>query len=90
MASQAKGRPYRNQYLDDGGDHVTFEVFADGIWNPLDVFQGGGNDRNAHPGEYYDLTPFLSSDVRIRFETSNQGSMENGDGLRFDNFEVFA
>lgn len=81
---------HKRQYLDDGGDRVTLEVFADGIWNPLDVFQGGGNDRNAHPGEYYDLTPFLSSDVRIRLETSNQGSMENGDGVRFDNFEVFA
>jgi len=81
---------HKRQYLDDGGDYVTFEVYADGAWHALDVFQGGGNDRNAHPGAYYDLTPFLSSDVRIQLETSDHGSMENGDGVRFDNFEVFA
>lgn len=81
---------HKRQNFDDGGDYVIFEVHADGVWHELDVFQGGGNDRNAHPGEYYDLTPYLSSDVRIQFKTSDQKSMQNGDGVRLDNFNVFA
>ncbi|MEZ4333979.1 MAG: hypothetical protein R3F35_19675 [Myxococcota bacterium] len=81
---------HKRQNFDDGGDYVVFEVHADGVWHELDVFQGGGNDRNAHPGAYYDLTPYLSADVRIQFRTSGQKSMKNGDGVRLDNFSVFA
>ncbi|MCA9504635.1 MAG: hypothetical protein KC616_16215 [Myxococcales bacterium] len=81
---------HKRQYFDDGGDYVIFEVFQDGLWHELDIFQGGGNDRNAHPGNYYDLTPFLSSDVRIQFKPSSQGSMKNGDSVRLDNFNLFA
>ena len=81
---------HKRQYLDDGGDRVTLAVHADGVWYDLDVFKGGGNDRNGHPGEYYDLTPYLSSDVRIQFRTSNQRSMKNGDSVRLDNFNIFA
>ncbi|MBK7948248.1 MAG: hypothetical protein IPK00_05805 [Deltaproteobacteria bacterium] len=81
---------HKRQYFDDGGDYVIFEVHANGSWHELDIFQGGGNDRNGHPGEYYDLTPYLSSDVRIQFKTSDHGSMKNGDSVRLDNFNVFA
>ena len=81
---------HKRQYLDDGGDRVTFAVHADGVWYDLDVFKGGGNDRNGHSGEYYDLTPYLSSDVRIQFRTSNHQSMKNGDSVRLDNFNIFA
>jgi lysophospholipase L1-like esterase len=81
---------HKRQHLDDGGDRVTLAVHADGFWYDLDVFKGGGNDRNAHPGEYYDLTPYLSSDVRIEFRTSNQKSMKDGDSVRLDNFNIFA
>lgn len=81
---------HKRQYFDDSGDRVTLAVHADGFWYDLDVFQGGGNDRNGHPGEYYDLTPYLSADVRIQFRTSNQKSMKNGDSVRLDNFNIFA
>lgn len=81
---------HKRQYFDDGGDYVIFEVYGNGQWHELDIFQGGGNDRNGHPGEYYDLTPYLSSDVRIQFKTSDHGSMKNGDSVRLDNFNVFA
>jgi hypothetical protein len=80
---------HKREYFDDGGDFIALEVYADGFWYELDVFQGGGNDRNIHPGEYYDLTPYLSSDVRIQFRSSTQKSMKNGDGVRLDNFNVF-
>ena len=61
---------------------------ASGIW--LDQFQGGGNDLGEHAGNYYDLTPYISSDLRIMFETENQGSMRDGDRVKFDNIDIFA
>lgn len=81
---------HMRESLDNGDDRVTLEVWADGIWHELDVFKGSGNDRNIHPGEYYDLTPYLSSDVRIRFRPSEQKSMKDGEGVRVDNFNIFA
>jgi hypothetical protein len=83
--------------LDDSGDRVALFVFdADGSdssppgWVQLDSFAGPGVDVGLHNGEYYDLTPFLSADMKIRFQTNNARSMENGDGLKWDNVSVFA
>jgi hypothetical protein len=83
--------------LDDSGDRVDFLVFdADGSdnrppgWVQLDSFAGPGVDVGEHNGEYYDLTPFLSTDLKIRFQTNNARSMENGDGLKWDNVSIFA
>ena len=59
-------------------------------WVQLDVFRGGGVDVGVHNGEYYDLTPFLSPELKVRFLTNNAKSMENGDGLQWDNFSIFA
>lgn len=81
---------HKRENLDDGGDRVYFKVFKDGVWYLLDVFKGSGNDVGEHCGQYYDLTPYISSDVRIRFETENQRSMKSGDRVRFDNISVFA
>ena len=36
------------------------------------------------------MTPFISADVRIMFETENQKSMKDGDRVKFDNFNLFA
>ncbi|MFK7897938.1 MAG: hypothetical protein AB8G23_19045 [Myxococcota bacterium] len=81
---------HKRESLDNGDDRVTLEVHADGDWYELDVFKGGGNDRNIHPGNYYDLTPYLSDDLRIQFRTGNQKSMKNGEGIRVDNFNIFS
>ncbi|MBW2425517.1 MAG: hypothetical protein JRG86_14795 [Deltaproteobacteria bacterium] len=81
---------HKRESLDNGDDRVTLEVYADGFWYELDVFKGSGNDVSSHPGEYYDLTPYLSSDMRIQFRPSPQKSMKDGEGVRLDNFNVFA
>jgi lysophospholipase L1-like esterase len=80
---------HKRENLDDGGDRVYFKVYKDGIWYLLDQFQGNGNDLGEHAGNYYDLTPYISSDLRIMFETENQGSMRDGDRVKFDNFDIF-
>jgi lysophospholipase L1-like esterase len=81
---------HKRENLDDGGDRVYFKVYSNGDWHELDRFQGGGNDAGEHAGRYYDLTPYLSSDLRILFETENQGSMKDGDRVKFDNISIFA
>lgn len=81
---------HKRENLDDGGDAVIFKVYKNGVWYPLDRFQGGGNDLGEHAGQDYDLTPYLSSDLRILFETENQGSMRDGDRVKFDNINIFA
>ena len=81
---------HKRENLDDGGDRVYFNVYKNGLWYRLDQFQGGGNDLGEHAGNYYDLTPYLSSDLRIMFETENQASMKDGDRVKFDNINVFA
>jgi lysophospholipase L1-like esterase len=81
---------HKREKLDDGGDRVTFKVYKDGIWHEVDRFQGGGVDVGEHTGKYYDLRPFISSDLRIMFQTSNQGSMQDGDRVKFDNISLFA
>jgi lysophospholipase L1-like esterase len=88
---------HRRTRMDDDGDRVDFLVYdADGSdsrppgWVQLDVFRGPGVDVGVHSGEYYDLTPYLSADLRIRFLTNNARSMENGDGLKWDEFSLFA
>jgi len=88
---------HRRTGMDDSGDRVDFLVYdADGGdgrlpgWVALDTFQGPGIDVGVHNGEYYDLTPYLSADLRIRFQTNDARSMENGDGLKWDNVSLFA
>jgi hypothetical protein len=81
---------HKRENLDDGGDRVYFKVYKDGVWYLLDQFQGPGNDLGEHAGNYYDLTPYISSDLRIMFETENQASMKDGDRVKFDNFNIFA
>ncbi len=88
---------HRRTGLDDSGDRVDFYVYdADGAdsrppgWALLDVFQGPGIDVGVHSGQYYDLTPYLSADLRIRFQTNDARSMENGDGLKWDQVSIFA
>ena len=81
---------HKRENLDDDHDLVNFYVYNNGVWNWLDRFQGGGNDLGEHAGKYYDLTPYLSSDLRIMFETENQGSMKDGDRVKFDNIDIFA
>jgi hypothetical protein len=88
---------HRRTGMDDSGDRVDFLVYdADGGdgrlpgWVALDVFQGPGIDVGVHSGDYYDLTPYLSADLRIRFQTNDARSMENGDGLKWDNVSLFA
>jgi hypothetical protein len=81
---------HKRENLDDGGDRVTFKVHKDGIWHAVDRFKGSANDVGEHAGRYYDLRPFLSSDLRIMFETENQKSMKDGDRVKFDNFNIFA
>jgi hypothetical protein len=79
--------------MDDDGDRVEVQVYdADGRppgWARIDAFQGPGSDAGKHGGEYYDLSAYLSADVRIRFQTNNARSMENGDGLKWDNISLF-
>ena len=74
---------HKRENLDDGEDRVYFKVYKDGLWHQLDRFNGSGNDVGEHAGKYYDLTPYLSSDLRIMFETENQRSMKNGDRVKF-------
>ena len=81
---------HKRENLDEGGDRVYFKVYKNGVWYWLDQFQGGGNDLGEHAGNYYDLTPYLSSDLRIMFETENQASMRDGDRVKFDNIDIFA
>jgi lysophospholipase L1-like esterase len=81
---------HKRENLDDGEDEVYFRVFKDGIWHQVDRFRGAGNDLGEHAGKYYDLTPFISSDVRLMFVNENQRSMNNGDRVKFDNFNLFA
>ena len=88
---------HRRMDMDDSGDRVDFLVYdADGGdgrlpgWIVLDAFQGPGVDVGVHSGAYYDLTPYRSADLRIRFLTNDARSMENGDGLKWDNVSLFA
>ena len=88
---------HRRVDFDDDGDRVDFFVYdADGGdgrppgWVQLDSFRGSGVDVGVHNGRYYDLTPFLSPELKVRFRTNNAKSMENGDGLQWDNFSIFA
>jgi lysophospholipase L1-like esterase len=81
---------HKRENLDDGGDRVYFKVYKDGVWHLLDQFKGSGNDLGEHAGNFYDLTPYISADLRIMFETENQGSMRDGDRVKFDNFDIFA
>jgi len=88
---------HRRTGMDDSGDRVEFLVYdADGGdgrlpgWVALDAFQGPGIDVGVHSGEYYDLTPYRSADLWIRFQTNDARSMENGDGLKWDNLSLFA
>ena len=58
-------------------------------------FHGGGRAQIPSlpvddPLKGYDLTPFLSPELKVRFLTNNARSMENGDGLQWDNFSIFA
>lgn len=88
---------HRRVDFDDDGDRVDFFVYdADGGegrlpgWVQLDAFRGPGVDVGVHNGQYYDLTPFLSPELKVRFLSNNARSMENGDGLQWDNFSIFA
>ncbi|HMB78054.1 MAG TPA: SGNH/GDSL hydrolase family protein [Kiloniellaceae bacterium] len=81
---------HKREKLDDGGDRVYFKVYKDGVWHEVDRFKGKGVDVGEHAGEYYDLRPFISSDLRIMFQTGNQGSMQDGDRVKFDNISLFA
>jgi hypothetical protein len=88
---------HRRTGLDDRDDRVNFLVYdADGDdnrppgWVEIDAFRGPGIDVGIHSGEYYDLSPYLSADLRIRFQTSDARGMENGDGLKWDNVNLFA
>jgi hypothetical protein len=90
MAAAWMSFNHKRENLDDDGDRVYFKVYKDGVWYLLDQFQGGGNDLGEHAGNYYDLTPYISSDFRIMFETENQASMKDGDRVKFDNFDIFA
>lgn len=81
---------HKRENLDDDGDRVYFKVYKNGLWHLLDQFQGSGNDLGEHAGNYYDLTPYISADLRIMFETESQGSMRDGDMVEFDNLNVFA
>ena len=81
---------HKREKLDDGGDRVYLRVYKDGIWHELDRFKGGGLDAGEHNGKYYDLRPFISDDLRIMFRTSEQGSMRDGDRVKFDNISLFA
>lgn len=81
---------HKRENLDDGEDRVFFKVYKEGVWHQLDRFEGSGNDVGVHNGKYYDLSPFLSHDLRIMFETENQRSMKDGDRVKFDNFNIFA
>lgn len=90
MSSAWMSFNHKRENLDDGNDLVNFYVYNNGVWNVLDRFQGGGNDLGEHAGKYYDLTPYLSRDLRIMFDTENQGSMKDGDRVKFDNISIFA
>jgi len=88
---------HRRVGMDDSGDRVDLLVYdADGGegrlpgWVALHAFQGPGVDVGVHNGEYYDLTPYRSSDLWLRFRTNDARSMENGDGLQWDNVSLFA
>jgi hypothetical protein len=80
---------HKRENLDDGGDRVNFKIYKDGVWHLLDQFQGSGNDLGEHAGNFYDLTPYISADLRMMFETESQGSMRDGDRVKFDNFDIF-
>ncbi len=88
---------HRRIRVDDRGDRVDFYVYdADGAdgrlpgWVRLDQFRGPGRDVGVHTGRYYDLTPYLSPGLKIRFQTNNAKSMKDGDGLEWDNVSIFA
>lgn len=85
----------RRVKVDDEGDRVDFMVYdADGGegrepgWVTVDTFRGAGVDVGVHNGEFYDLTPYRSDNLRIRFQTNNARSMKNGDGLQWDHVSL--
>lgn len=77
------------QSLENSGDYVRVDVSDDGgsTWTELDRFQGPANDSSFQLMSY-DLTPWLSSDTRIRFLSSPD--LSDLDAVFFDNVEIEA
>jgi len=82
---------HRRDNLDSSSDRVDFLVSKDGVtWTRLDYFQGAGNDRGWHTGQYYDLTPYRSATTWIRFQNNNSNNMSDGDKVNFDKLVLIA
>lgn len=79
---------HRRENLDNGSDRVDFQVYQAGNWRHIQSYAGGGNDLGLHNGLYYDLTPYKSSDTKIRFITNNSNGMKSGDRVSFDNMTI--
>ncbi len=74
--------------LENVGDYVTAEVSGDGgrTWNEIDRFQGDADDFGLHRGSYYDISPYVSGDTRIRFRSSSR--FGSNDRVVIDNVRV--
>jgi hypothetical protein len=74
--------------LENAGDYVTAEVSSDGgrTWNEIDRFQGDADDFGLHRGSYYDISPYVSGDTRIRFRSSSR--FGSNDRVVIDNVRV--
>jgi len=81
---------WRRRNLDRGEDYVTFEISPDGggSWIELDRFKGDGDDFGMHRGSYYDVSPYVGGDMRIRFVAAP--GLGGQDEVFFDNVTVQA
>lgn len=77
---------FLSKYSIEGGDNAFFQISTDGgtSWQNLDNYSGGETWHFLH----YPLSDYSGfSDVRFRFQLSNNGSVP-GDGFYFDDFEI--
>ncbi len=77
---------YRRIGLDDANDFVAIQVSKDGgAWVELGRLAGPANDVG-YSAASYDLTPYISANVRIRFVGS--ATLGGSDSVGFDNVQI--
>lgn len=77
---------YRRIGLDDANDFVAIQVSKDGgAWVELGRLAGPANDVG-YSAASYDLTPYISANVRIRFVGS--ATLGGSDSVSFDNVQI--
>ena len=68
------------------GDSVSLEISTDGglVWNPIDTFAGPANHTVLN-GASYDISAYIDSDTRIKFESTTLG---DNDEFFVDNVRI--